>query len=155
MALVEAGAGRLERIACPMPPLGARQLRLRVHTCGVCRTDLHLVDGELATPSLPRIPGHEIVGTVVEQGTDCRRFRLGERIGVPWLGGTCEHCRPCTTGRENLCAQARFTGWSLEASTDLGAWAPLPGTPVLDGPDFSVTAPASPTRRFFRLRENE
>jgi propanol-preferring alcohol dehydrogenase len=114
MALLDDGSGRLRRIACAMPELGLGQLRLRVLSCGVCRTDLHIVDGELATPQRPRIPGHEIVGTVVELGPGCRHFRLGDRVGVPWLSSSCQVCTPCTTGHENLCARAGFTGWSVD-----------------------------------------
>lgn len=114
MALRDAGSHRLERIACPMPPLAEGQVRLRVHCCGVCRTDLHLVDGELPGTVLPRIPGHEIVGTVVERGPGAQRYPLGARLGVPWLHGTCESCARCSTGHENLCEQARFTGWTVD-----------------------------------------
>lgn len=114
MALVDGAAHRLEVIACPMPDLTAGQVRLRVHTCGVCRTDLHIVDGELETKNLPRVPGHEIVGSVVEVGPGCVRLHVGERIGVPWLHGSCELCGLCETGRENLCQGAVFTGWSVD-----------------------------------------
>jgi len=112
MALVRPGSGRLEAVPCPMPALAPGQLRLRVHACGVCRTDLHLVDGDLPTPELPRIPGHEIVGTVVDAGGSA--FAIGDRVGVPWLSSTCGACRYCLGGRENLCADARFTGWQLD-----------------------------------------
>jgi propanol-preferring alcohol dehydrogenase len=85
-----------------------------VHACGVCRTDLHIIDGELAAPELPRVPGHEVVGTVVEVGPGGPADRLGQRVGVPWLADTCHHCLYCASGRENLCARARFTGWSVD-----------------------------------------
>jgi propanol-preferring alcohol dehydrogenase len=114
LALTAPGAGRLEPIRLPTAPLGAGRLRLRVHACGVCRTDLHIVDGELATPALPRVPGHDIVGTVVEAGPGCARHRLGDRVGVPWLHRTCGRCTYCTSGRENLCERAQFTGWSVD-----------------------------------------
>jgi propanol-preferring alcohol dehydrogenase len=114
MALAAPGAGRLEPIERPMLPLRDGHVRLRVHACGVCRTDLHIVDGELDTPALPRVPGHEIVGTVVELGPGCHVHRVGDRVGVPWLAGTCRHCVYCASGRENLCAQASFTGWSVD-----------------------------------------
>ncbi len=113
MALTSAAAGRLQPIACPMPALRAGQLRLRVHACGVCRTDLHIVDGELTTPGLPRVPGHEIVGTVVESAAAASAW-LGRRVGVPWLYGSCGHCAWCSSGRENLCPEATFTGWSVD-----------------------------------------
>ena len=114
MVLAQPGAGRLEpRDIAPLP-LARRQLRLRVHTCGVCRSDLHVVDGELPDVQVPRIPGHEIVGTVVERGPGCTRFAPGDRIGVPWLAGTCGHCGYCGSGRENLCAKALFTGYTVD-----------------------------------------
>jgi propanol-preferring alcohol dehydrogenase len=87
---------------------------LRVHACGVCRTDLHVVDGELTEPKLPLVPGHEIVGTVVETGERVERFAAGQRVGVPWLGWTCGTCPYCRSGRENLCNRARFTGYQLD-----------------------------------------
>jgi propanol-preferring alcohol dehydrogenase len=95
----------------PQPALAPGQLRLTVRTCGVCRTDLHVRDGELPRPKLPLVLGHEIVGTVLEGG---ERFPVGERVGVPWLGWTCGECRYCTSGRENLCDRARFTGYTLD-----------------------------------------
>jgi propanol-preferring alcohol dehydrogenase len=113
MALVEAGRA-LHGLELPMRPLEPNEIRLRVHTCGVCRTDLHIVDGELATPALPRVPGHEIVGTVVERGPACRLHRIGQRVGVPWLADTCGRCAMCSAGRENLCAEATFTGWTVD-----------------------------------------
>lgn len=94
----------------PVPGPAAGQLLLRVHACGVCRTDLHIVDGELAAPALPVTPGHEIVGEVVERGAGAARFATGERVGVPWLGGTCGHCEYCRHERENLCDTPIFTG---------------------------------------------
>jgi propanol-preferring alcohol dehydrogenase len=84
---------------------------LKVHACGVCRTDLHIVDGELDQPALPLVPGHQIVGTVEALGEGAGRFSIGDRIGVPWLGWTCGECRFCRSGRENLCIRARFTGY--------------------------------------------
>lgn len=85
-----------------------------MHACGVCRTDLHIVDGELTRPKLPLVPGHQIVGTVVGAGEGVERFGAGERVGVPWLGWTCGKCRYCTSGRENLCDRARFTGYDID-----------------------------------------
>jgi propanol-preferring alcohol dehydrogenase len=87
---------------------------ISVHTCGVCRTDLHIVDGELSKPKLPLVPGHQIVGTVVGLGEGAERFGLGERVGVPWLGWTDGTCRYCRGGRENLCDRAKFTGYDLD-----------------------------------------
>jgi propanol-preferring alcohol dehydrogenase len=89
-------------------------VRLQVHACGVCRTDLHIVDGELAEPKLPLVLGHQIVGTVLELGPGAARFELGRRVGVPWLGWVCGECRYCRAGHENLCARARFTGYTLD-----------------------------------------
>jgi alcohol dehydrogenase, propanol-preferring len=98
----------------PSPVPGPKQVLLRVSHCGVCRTDLHIVDGELTQAKLPLIPGHQIVGTVTETGAEVSRFALGERLGVPWLGWTCNECSYCSTGRENLCERARFTGYHLD-----------------------------------------
>jgi propanol-preferring alcohol dehydrogenase len=104
----------LKWMEVPVPQPGPEQVLLRVHTCGVCRTDLHVLDGELAHPKLPLIMGHEIVGTVVETGSAVRQFRVGERIGVPWLGHTCGTCRYCRRGQENLCDAPGFTGYTLD-----------------------------------------
>ncbi len=98
----------------PQPRPGPGQLLIRVHACGVCRTDLHIVDGELPNPKLPLVPGHEIVGTVAARGEGAHRFQPGDRVGVPWLGHTDGTCRYCRTGRENLCDHARFTGYTLD-----------------------------------------
>ena len=99
---------RLEQRPDPIP--GPGELRLRVEACAVCRTDLHIVDGELPLPRLPLVPGHEIVGIVDDIGSDVRRFHLGQRLGVPWLAHTCGHCSYCRRGRENLCDTPVFTG---------------------------------------------
>ena len=96
----------------PVPAVGEGQLLLAVEACAVCRTDLHVVDGELGDPKLPLVPGHQIAGTVVESQSPA--FSAGERVGVPWLGWTCGRCRYCTSGRENLCDDARFTGYTLD-----------------------------------------
>ncbi len=93
---------------------GPEEIVLQVSACGVCRTDLHVVDGELPDPRLPLVPGHEVVGRVVRRGVRAERFAVGTRVGVPWLGWTCGECRFCTSGRENLCARARFTGYTLD-----------------------------------------
>jgi propanol-preferring alcohol dehydrogenase len=95
----------------PLPEPGLGELRLRVAACGVCRTDLHVADGELPDPKLPLVLGHEIVGRVEALGPGVTRFQLGDRVGVPWLGWTDGTCRFCRTGRENLCERARFTGY--------------------------------------------
>jgi alcohol dehydrogenase, propanol-preferring len=104
----------LRLAAVDLPPPGPGQVLIAVHACGVCRTDLHVVDGELTRPKLPLIPGHEIVGSIVVTGAGVERFRVGDRVGVPWLGWTCGVCEFCRSGRENLCAQARFTGYQID-----------------------------------------
>jgi propanol-preferring alcohol dehydrogenase len=98
----------------PIPAPGPSQLLLHIHACGVCRTDLHVADGELAEAKLPLVLGHEIVGTVEALGEQVEGFSIGQRVGVPWLGHTCGICRYCLSGRENLCEQARFTGYHLD-----------------------------------------
>lgn len=110
----EGQAGTLAERALAVPKPSPREVLIRVHACGVCRTDLHLVDGELPRPKLPVVPGHEIVGTVADRGASAHRFEIGERIGVPWLGSTCGACRYCLTGAENLCERARFTGYQID-----------------------------------------
>src|SRR5918997_5803762 len=95
----------------PAPGPGPGEVLLEVAACGICRTDLHVVDGELRRPKLPLVPGHQIVGRLVEGG---ERFSSGERVGVPWLGWTCGECRYCRSGRENLCDRARFTGYDRD-----------------------------------------
>lgn len=96
----------------PRPSPG--QVLVRVKACAVCRTDLHLVDGELPDTRLPLIPGHEIVGTVVEKGEATERFQIGDRVGIPWLGWTCGKCRFCRSEQENLCDEAKFTGYTID-----------------------------------------
>jgi alcohol dehydrogenase, propanol-preferring len=98
----------------PVPEPGAGQVLVRVRCCAVCRTDLHVVDGELPDAKLPIIPGHEIVGTVAALGRDVDRFAVGDRVGVPWLGRTCGRCRFCLQGRENLCDRPGFTGYTID-----------------------------------------
>jgi len=97
-----------------LPEPGAEQVLLRVHACAVCRTDLHVIDGELSDPKIPLIPGHEIVGTVAAVGAAVTRFKVGDRLGVPWLGWTCGECSFCREGQENLCDRAKFTGYTLD-----------------------------------------
>ncbi|MEW6320612.1 MAG: zinc-dependent alcohol dehydrogenase family protein [Acidobacteriota bacterium] len=114
MALVRAGAGRLDAVERELPAPGPGQVLLSVRACGVCRTDLHLVDGELPDTPLPIVPGHEIVGRVERLGRGVDAFAVGARVGVPWLGWTCESCVYCQSGRENLCPSARFTGYQID-----------------------------------------
>jgi propanol-preferring alcohol dehydrogenase len=96
------------------PEAGRRQVLISVAACAVCRTDLHILDGDLTEPKLPLIPGHQIVGTVLEPGEGVERFAAGDRVGVPWLGWTDGECRYCLSGRENLCDRARFTGYDID-----------------------------------------
>ena len=104
----------LRLASLPVPTPGPGQVLIRVHACAVCRTDLHVVDAELPEPKLPLIPGHEIVGTVAALGEGVERFAIDDRVGVPWLGWTCGECEFCRSGRENLCSQARFTGYQID-----------------------------------------
>lgn len=104
----------LVAVEVPVSQPGPGQVLLRVHACGVCRTDLHIVDGELTEPKLPLVPGHEIVGTVVRPGGNVKRFKVGDRIGVPWLGYTDGTCRFCQRGQENLCEHPGFTGYTID-----------------------------------------
>ena len=109
--------GALRAAGLPEPQPGANQLLVRVHACGVCRTDLHLLDGEVAIPRPPIVPGHQIVGTVIGRGAgagDSEPLAVGTRVGIPWLGWTCGRCRYCLSGRENLCELARFTGRDID-----------------------------------------
>lgn len=114
-AMILDAAGSPLRLAdMPVPVAGEDQLLLKISACGVCRTDLHVADGELAHPKHALIPGHEIVAEVVEKGARVERFSIGQRVGVPWLGQTCGRCVYCRSGRENLCDQAMFTGYTLD-----------------------------------------
>src|SRR6201995_5492741 len=107
--VLEAQREPLQEQRVQIPKAGPGQLLIRVSACGVCRTDLHVLDGELASPATPLIPGHEIVGHVEAVGSSQSDFKVGDRVGVPWLGWTCGTCAYCRTGQENLCPQARFT----------------------------------------------
>jgi alcohol dehydrogenase, propanol-preferring len=139
MVLATRGAP-LEARELPRPAPGTEQVLLRVTACGVCRTDLHVVDGDLTHGKLPVIPGHEIVGRVVECGSGVAQLSPGDRVGVPWLGYTCGACEYCARGRENLCDRARFTGYDLDGGyaeyvlADQRYCFPLPG----DGDDAAA-----------------
>lgn len=121
----------LREVPQPVPGLG--QVLVKVSACGVCRTDLHVVDGELPNPKLPLIPGHEIVGRVEATGEGADHFHQGERVGIPWLGWTCGRCAYCISGHENLCDHARFTGYTIDGGyaeftlADARFCFPLPG----------------------------
>ncbi len=112
--VLEAPRHPLREMEIRDPQPGPGQVGIEVRACAVCRTDLHVADGELADPKLPLVPGHEIVGIVRELGPGVSRFLPGDRVGVPWLGWTCGACEFCRSGRENLCASARFTGYTLD-----------------------------------------
>lgn len=101
---------RLEEIAQPEP--GPGEVLIRVEACGVCRTDLHIFDGDLTEPKVPLILGHEIVGRIAAKGAQAKGLEIGQRVGVPWLGATCSHCRYCREGQENLCDAPEFTGYT-------------------------------------------
>lgn len=113
MVLRHPGEG-LRDVERPVPQPGAGEILVRVAACGVCRTDQHVVDGELPHPRLPLVPGHEVVGRVAAMGEGVERFAVGQRVGIPWLGWTCGECDYCRAGRENLCPSARFTGYTLD-----------------------------------------
>ncbi len=112
--VMDAARRPLRCVAVATPEPGRGQVLIRVHACAVCRTDLHVVDGELTQPKLPLIPGHEIVGSIAALGEGVNRFAVGDRVGVPWLGWTCGECAFCRSGRENLCVRARFTGYQID-----------------------------------------
>lgn len=112
--LLRSAPGSIELVERDVPAPGARQVLIRVEACGVCRTDVHLVDGELPMAELPVVPGHQIVGVVEATGEEVERWSRGDRVGVPWLGWTCGECDRCRAGRENLCEKARFTGCQID-----------------------------------------
>jgi propanol-preferring alcohol dehydrogenase len=112
--VLDAWGRPLQSTAVADPAPGPDQVLIQVSACAVCRTDLHVMDGELTEPKLPLILGHEIVGRVTALGTNVVRFAIGDRVGVPWLGWTCGDCQFCRSGRENLCAEARFTGYQID-----------------------------------------
>ncbi|MDA8231342.1 MAG: zinc-dependent alcohol dehydrogenase family protein [Magnetospirillum sp.] len=142
-AMVLDAPGRPLRLAdLPSPTPGPGQVLLEVLACGVCRTDLHVVDGELPNPALPLIPGHEVVGRVTGLGEGATRFRIGARVGVPWLGWTCGICAACRSGRENLCQEAGFTGYTLNGGYAEAMVADQRYCfPISEGADDVATAP--------------
>ena len=128
----------------PLPAPGPGEVRIRVEACGVCRTDLHLVDGELPQARLPVVPGHEVVGTVEAVGADVASWKAGDRVGVPWLGGACGVCEYCAHGRENLCDAPEFTGCTRDggyATHVLANAAFCLPLPEHDYPDAALAAP--------------
>ena len=112
--VLEAPEKALRAMEVSVPKPGSHQVLIKISACGVCRTDLHIVDGELPNPKLPLIPGHEIVGTVIKTGDQVEKFSVGNRVGVPWLGYTCMECRYCKREQENLCDSALFTGYTID-----------------------------------------
>ncbi len=138
-AVLERPGAALALRDLPVPEPGPGQVRLRVLACGVCRTDLHVADGDLPDPKLPLVPGHQVVGVVEAVGEGVGEPRVGDRVGVPWLGRACGACRYCSSGRENLCPRARFTGYHLDGGyaermvAEARACLPLPeGYPDLE-----------------------
>lgn len=111
--VLESQQSELQARDVPRPTPGPGELLLQVKACGICRTDLHVVDGDLREPALPLIPGHQIVGEVIACGKDVEGYTPGERVGVPWLGGSCGHCWYCEHEKENLCDEARYTGYQI------------------------------------------
>jgi len=112
--LLESAGKPLRAVEIELPRPASHQIRLRVQACGICRTDLHIVDGELSEPKLPLVLGHQIVGIVDRVGAGVEGFDAGDRVGVPWLGGSCGACRFCSSGRENLCDEAVYTGYQVD-----------------------------------------
>lgn len=113
-AIADAASGPLVPSQLPVPEPGPGEVLVRVRACGVCRTDLHVIEGDLATRRLPLVPGHQVVGVVERGGDGARRFRRGQRVGIAWLRSTCGRCAPCRSGRENLCAASLYTGWDAD-----------------------------------------
>ncbi|MCB1703645.1 MAG: zinc-dependent alcohol dehydrogenase family protein [Halioglobus sp.] len=111
--VLESANTRLQLREVAVPDPGAGELLLQVKACGICRTDLHVLDGDLTAPSLPLIPGHQIIGEVIGIGEQVTGFAIGQRVGVPWLGGSCGYCWYCSHHRENLCDEARYTGYQI------------------------------------------
>lgn len=112
--IMEKPGCKLKYIECEKPSPNQNEILIKIAACGICRTDLHVVDGDLKHPKLPVIPGHQIVGTIEKMGASVSNFLVGQRVGVPWLGGSCGACDFCLTGRENLCDLARYTGYQMD-----------------------------------------
>lgn len=112
--LLKLGEDKLQQAEIPIPTPTENQVLLKISACGICRTDLHVLEGDLPNPKLPLVLGHEIVGVVVEKGCLVEDFKIGQRLGVPWLGHTCGNCQYCLSGHENLCDNALFTGYNLD-----------------------------------------
>jgi alcohol dehydrogenase, propanol-preferring len=132
----------LSPVDLPVPEPGPGEVRVRVRACGVCRTDIHVVEGDLPARRLPLIPGHQVVGTVDSLGPGASRFRIGDRVGIAWLRSTCGRCRFCLSGRENLCADSSYTGWTHDGG--YGAYACVPEAFAYQIPDVFDDAEAAP-----------
>jgi len=126
----------------PLPALGAQDVLVRIRCCGICRTDLHVIEGELPSPALPLVPGHQAVGVIEQTGSAVDRRRVGERVGIAWLQGTCESCEFCRSGRENLCLAARFTGYQVPGG--YAEYAAVPASFAYPIPDPFSDAEAAP-----------
>jgi propanol-preferring alcohol dehydrogenase len=136
------GPGRLEAVERPVPRPAPDEVLVRMRACGVCRTDLHLADGDLPARAPMRVPGHEVVGEVVERGSEAGRFGLGDRVGIAWLRRTCGRCRMCRTGRENLCRESAYTGW--DADGGFAEYAVVPEAFAYRIPDGLADVEAAP-----------
>ena len=112
--VLEKKGEKLKEKQVPIPSINPYQVLIKINACGVCHTDLHIIDQELTKPKLPLIPGHEIVGNIVKIGDNVKEFKINDRVGIPWLGYTCGHCRYCKRGQENLCENALFTGYTID-----------------------------------------
>jgi propanol-preferring alcohol dehydrogenase len=128
-------------VELPTPAPGPNEIRIRVRACGVCHTDLHTVEGDLPLPRLPLIPGHQVVGLVESVGENVTRFRVGERVGVPWLYSACGECAYCRRGNENLCEKARFSGYHVDGG--YAQYMVAPQDFAYHIPESSATAPCA------------
>ncbi len=140
--LLEAQGQPLTLTNVPIGEPLVNQLLLRIKACGVCRTDLHIVDGDLKDPKLPLVPGHQIVGVVERLGSGAAGFKMGDRVGIPWLATSCGHCRYCTVGQENLCDEARYTGYQVDGG--FAEWCIADaryGFPIPEGMSDTAAAP--------------
>ncbi len=136
------GEGPLRLVELPVPRPGPREVLVRVRACGVCRTDLHVVEGDLAPHRSPVVPGHEVVGEVAALGPGARRFAVGDRVGIAWLRATCGSCRWCRSGRENLCPDSRYTGWDEDGG--YAEYAVVPEAFAYAVPESFADAEAAP-----------
>lgn len=132
----------LQLLELPVPEPQEKEVRLKVHCCAICRTDLHVIEGDLPQEKMPIVPGHQIVGTVDKLGSGCRRIRVGQRVGVAWLRHTCGACGFCTAGKENLCESARFTGYHADGG--YAEYAVVPEDFAYEIPDVFSDVEAAP-----------